>query len=118
MSNIKSLRDRAKAFDAKSPIMEGREKGETKELLGVINTIDDYTILANEDGEPYAVVTFKERPKNFYFAGAVLTSRLIDLDGEGYHDAIASEGLPVLLKETKSKKTSRTYVSVEFYPEV
>lgn len=113
----KSLRERAKAFDAQLAIMEGREKGETSELLGQISTITDYGFLPNDAGEPYAVFIVKERAKKFYFGGAVLTARLSDLDAEGYHDAVVEEGLPVLMAEQKGKKSNRTYVNVTFYPE-
>ena len=113
----KSLRDRAKEFSVQLPLMEGRDKGETSELLGQISTITDYGFLPNEAGEPYAVFTVKERPSKFYFGGAVLTARLTELEAEGYHDEIVEDGLPVLLAETRSKKNNRTYTNVEFYPE-
>ena len=75
----KSLRERAKEFSVQLPLMEGREKGETKELIATVCTIDDYGFLPNEAGEPYAVFTVKERPNKFYFGGSVLTARLSDL---------------------------------------
>jgi len=117
MSNeIKSLRDRAKEFSVQLPFMEGRDKGDTNELLGAVHTIREYGFLPNDKGEPYAVFTVDERAKKFYFGGHVLTDHLTQLEAEGYHDAIAAEGLPVLLTEKKSKN-NRTYINVEFYPE-
>ena len=113
----KSLKDRAKEFDAQLPLMEGKDKGDTKELLGQVSTINDYGFLPNDAGEAYAVFTVKERPSKFYFGGSVLTARLTDLEAEGYHDTIVEEGLPVLMSEQKSKKSNRTYVNVVFYPE-
>ena len=113
----KSLRERAKEFDIQLPLMEGREKGETKELIATVCTIDDYGFLPNEAGEPYAVFTVKERPKKFYFGGSVLTARLSELEAEGYHDTIVAEGLPVLMTEARAKKSNRAYTNVEFYPE-
>lgn len=114
---LKSLRERAREFSVQLPLMEGRDKGETSELMGQISTITDFGFLPNEAGEPYTVFTVKERPAKFYFGGSVLTARLTELEVEGYHDAITEEGLPVLLTEAKSKKTNRNYVNVEFYPE-
>lgn len=113
----KSLKERAKEFDVQLPFMEGRDKGETKELLGQISTITEYGFLPNESGEPYACFIVKERPNKFYFGGSVLTARLADLDAEGYHDAVVEEGLPVLMNEAKAKKSNRTYTDVKFYPE-
>lgn len=113
---LKSLRERAKEFDILLPFMEGREKGDTDELLGTVNTITDYGFLPNEDGEVYAAFTIKERPNKFYFGGTVITDRLSKLEEEGYHEAIVEEGLPVLMTTKKSKK-NRNFTSVEFYPE-
>lgn len=121
MSNektLKSLKERAKEFDVQLPLMDGREKGDAKELLGQVSTINEYGFLPNEAGEPYAVFTVKERANKFYFGGSVLTARLSDLEAEGYHDLIVAEGLPVLLTEAKAKKSNRTYTNVVFYPEV
>lgn len=119
MSNktMKSLRDRAREFSVQLPLMEGREKGETSEILSQHLTITDYGFLPNEAGEPYVCFTVKERANKFYFGGTVLTARLSELDAEGYHDAIVAEGLPVLMTEAKSKKGNRSYTNVEFYPE-
>lgn len=113
----KSLRERAREFSVQLPLMEGREKGDTKELIATVNTITDYGFLPNEAGEPYVVFTVKERPDKFYFGGSVLTARLSELEAEGYHDVIIEEGLPVLMTDAKSKKSNRAYVNVEFYPE-
>ena len=113
---MKSLKERAKEFEVRLPLMEGKDKGDTKELLGQVSTITDYGFLPNEAGEMYAVFTVKERANKFYFGGSVLTDRLFKLEGEGYHDAIVAEGLPVLLAEKRSKN-NRTFVNVEFYPE-
>ena len=118
MSNErKSLKDRAKEFSVRLPFMEGRNKGETKELIGTINTIIDYGCLPNEDGVPYAAFIVAERSDKFYFGGQVLTDQLQQLEAEGYHDEIITDGLPVLLTEKKSKN-KMTYTNVEFYPEV
>lgn len=116
VKNLKSLKERAKEFSVRLPFMDGCDKGDAKELIGTVNTITEYGFLPNENGEAYAVFTVKERPKKFYFGGTVLTDRLEQLESEGYHEAIVSEGLPMLMTEKKSK-TNRGYVNVEFYPE-
>ena len=117
MSDMKkALRDRAKEFSVRLPFMEGRDKGETKELLGTVNTIVEYGFLPNEHGELYAAFIVKERSDKFYFGGTVLTDRLSQLEAEGYHDAICEEGLPMLMTEKKSRN-NRNFTNVEFYPE-
>lgn len=113
---MKSLKDRAKEFSVRLPFMDGKEKGETRELVGTVNTINEFGFLPNEHGEPYAVFTVKERAGKFYFGGTVLTDQLSQLEAEGYHEAIVTEGLPMLMTEKKSKG-GRTYTNVVFYPE-
>lgn len=120
MSNekmMKSLKERAKEFSVQLPFMDGREKGETSDLIGQVSTIRDYGFLANEKGEPYVCFIVDERSKHFYFGGTVLTDRLEKLEAEGYHDAITEEGLPVLMSEAKAKKSKMKYTNVVFYPE-
>lgn len=112
----KSLRDRVKEFDVRLPFMEGRNKGETKELIGTVNTICEYGFLPNEQGEHYAVFIVKERPDKFFFGGTVLTDRLMTLDQEGYHEEIVEEGLPMLMTEKKSRN-NRMFTNVVFNPE-
>lgn len=115
-TTTKSLRDRAKEFSVQLPFMEGREKGDAKELIGQVCTIADYGFLKGDDNREYAVFITRERSKSFYFGGTVLTDQLAQLEAEGYHDAIVDEGLPMLMTEKKSKN-NRSYVNVEFYPE-
>lgn len=114
--SMKSLRERAKEFDVRLPFMEGREKGETRELLGTVNTITEYGFLPNEYDEGYACFIVKERPGKFYFGGTVITDRLTQLEVEGYHGAVNAEGLPVLMTEKKSKN-NRKFTNVVFFPE-
>lgn len=112
----KSLKDRAKQFSVQLPFMDNREKGDAKELLGTINTIIDYGFLTGDNDNEYVVFIVKERANKFFFGGTVLTDQMQQLEAEGYHDDIINEGLPMLMKERKSKN-KRTYTSVEFYPE-
>lgn len=115
-NNRKSLRDRAREFSVSLPFMEGRNKGDTKELVGQVSVITEYGFLRGDDGHDYAVFIVNERQKSFYFGGTVLTDQLQQLEAEGYHDDVVSEGLPMLLTEKRSKN-NRSYINVEFYPE-
>ena len=115
-NKVKSLKERAKEFSVQLPFMEGRDKGDAKELVGQVSTIADYGFLKGDDNRDYAVFITKERSDKFYFGGTVLTDQLQQLEAEGYHEAIVEEGLPVLLSEKKSKN-NRSYINVEFYPE-
>ena len=112
----KRLRERAQEFSVELPCMEGREKGDAKELVGQVSTIADYGFLKGEDDREYAVFIVAERSGVFYFGGTVLTDQLQQLEAEGYHEDIVAEGLPMLMTEKKSKN-NRGYINVEFYPE-
>ena len=115
-TNRKSLKERSKEFSVQLPFMDGREKGDAKELVGQVSTITDFGFLKGDDNRDYVVFIVAERTKTFYFGGTVLTDQLQQLEAEGYHDDIVSEGLPMLMTEKKSKN-NRSYVNVEFYPE-
>ncbi len=113
----KSLKARAKEMTAAQlPIMQGKEKGDTADLLGVIVTINDYDFMSGDDGH-YAVFTVVEDSGKFYFAGKVLTENLSELETDGYKASVQSEGLPMVMTMKKAKKGGRTYASVIFYPE-
>ena len=112
----KSLKERAKEFDVRLPFMDGREKGDTKELLGTVNTVTEYGFLPNEAGEMYACFIVAERSDKFYFGGTVITDRLHQLEQDGYHEEIVADGLPMLMTEKKSRN-GRNFVNVVFYPE-
>lgn len=112
----KALKDRAKEFSVQLPFMDGRDKGDAKELVGQVSTIIDYGFLKGDDNREYVVFITKERKKTFYFGGTVLTDQMQQLEAEGYHDDIVTEGLPMLMTEKKSKN-NRSYINVEFYPE-
>lgn len=112
----KSLKERAKEFGVRLPFMDGRDKGDTKNLIGVVSTISDYGFLKGDDDREYVVFITKENSKEFYFGGTVLTDQMQQLEAEGYHETIIDEGLPFVMTEKKSKN-NRSYVNVDFYPE-
>ena len=116
MSNVKkSLRERAQEMQAQLKIMQGREKGDVDDLIGVICDVDDFDFM-EDDGHKYVVFTVKEDPANFFFGGQVLTDQLLKLQEDGYLEEIQKEGLPMLLSK-KMSKSKRSYTNVTFYPE-
>lgn len=113
----KSLRDRAKEFSSNLPFMDGREKGDVKDLAGLQCTIREYGFLTNDKGDTYSVFTIDQDTKKFYFGGMVLTDQLQQLEEEGYRDAILEEGLPARFTLRKAKKGGKEYMNVVFFPE-
>jgi len=109
---MKSLKERLKDFGSNLALMEGRTKGDCKELEGKIITISDYGFLTGTNGE-YVVFICKEIDDSFYFGGSVLTQSFRILDDEGYRESILTEGVRLKLEEKRSKN-GRNYVSVNF----
>jgi hypothetical protein len=109
-----NLKDFASQLVAQSPVMEGREKGDTKTLLNINTTVNDFDFLKGDNGD-YVVFTVNEDSKHFFFGGSVLTGHMKDLESAGYKESIQKEGLPIKLEEKKSKQ-GRIYTNVVFYP--
>ena len=118
MSNLKkSLKERAQEMSAPVlPLMDGKDKGTTEDLIGVIVTLNDFGFLSGDDGE-YAVFTVQEEPKEFFFGGKVLTEALKEFEKDGYTESIREEGLPLVLTKKKTKDGKKNYTAVLFYPE-
>lgn len=112
MSNLKEL---ATSLNSGKGInfMEGREKGDTADIIGKNVTIVDFDFISGDNGD-YAVFILAEDKKKFYFGGSVITNALKEL--EHVKADVQAEGLPARLVEKKSKK-NRAYTSVEFYPD-
>lgn len=109
-----SLKD--KAADLKSgksiKFMEGKEKGETLELLDKeYVTLRDFDFINGNEGE-YAVFIIDEIPDNFFFGGQVLTKWLKTFSEEEKAE-LQADGFKAKFSERKSKETKRKYISVE-----
>lgn len=113
-----SLKD--KAADLKSgksiKFMEGKEKGETLELLDKeYVTLRDFDFINGNEGE-YAVFIIDEIPDNFFFGGTVLT-RWLKTFSEDEKAELQESGFKAKFSERKSKETKRKYISVEPFDE-
>lgn len=115
---MKSLQERAKDLTILLPFMENRTKGDTKDLMNVNVTINQFGFLHdNTDGvdKEYACFTVQGDNEKFYFGGQVLTENLQLFENEGYRKEIEEKGLPVMFT-TKKSKSKRDYTAVTFYP--
>ena len=112
-----SLKERMMSMNQNEgiPFMKGRTKGEVSELLGQVVTIRDFDFLDGQDGT-YVVFIVDEIGDSFFFGGSVLTDNLKNLSAEAKIEC-QNEGLPTLMEKRQSKKTKRTYTSVEFFPD-
>lgn len=121
--NIKSIAQKATTL---CKLMEGREKGETADLIesDKIYTVDgaEYCTISNENGsESVWVYTLKEEKKKFYFAGHVLKNifNAILQECEGDYEEVSKlveeQGFQVLFDEQKTRDGRRTYTTVTVY---
>lgn len=112
-----SLKEKAMKLNSGKGIefMSERTKGELDELLDKECTIVDFAFINGQEGE-YAVFIVKEIEDSFYFGSSVVTEKLKALEED--LEEVKKEGLPVIFKEVKSKKTKRKYINCEFYPEL
>lgn len=115
--NRKTLAERLEQFNSTGvPFMETRAQGDLKDVVGRIVTICDYGFLreTRQSKEPVAVICLKEHPEYFYFAGQVITDQLRQLDDEGYHDEIVTDGIPVVFEQRVSKKSGNIYMAANY----
>lgn len=120
MAKFNSLKDKALKLNSMGgiPFMEGREKGELPE--GTVCTLDDYGFAKSENGGDYAVLSFAEYPKLFFFGGSVVTDKLHILDqdiDETEKEQLKEEGIPVIFVKKQNKKGKREYMTCEFFPD-
>lgn len=116
-SKMESLKAAAKELENNLPFMEGREKGDMKDLVGQTVTIIEYGFL--EDGKnnkDYVSFIVAEVADKFYFGGQVLTDSMQKFENDGFHEVIAEEGLPVAIG-SKMSANKREYVTAKFFPE-
>lgn len=110
-NNTNTIRAYFNQFSSKGILfMDDRDKGDIKTLVGDVLHIDDFGFINGRDGE-YAVVSFKEHPESFYFAGLALTDICRKIDADGMREELAAQ--PIVLTMKKSKN-NRSYMSVDF----
>lgn len=104
-----NLREFAKAQKMVSPLMENRDKIDTKDVIGQELTLIDFDIVQT-GMKPYSVCVFREYPDKFLFGGTVMTDLLFKISeeyGENYSAELdAVDGLKLRLKTVVAKKRS------------
>ena len=109
---MKTLKERITEFGTMVKLAGGREKGEMKDLLGEVVTINNAEVV-EMNSDTFVAFTIEEDENKFYFGGKVLSNDLITLLNEGYGDDIRKEGIKITFNEEKSKN-NRTYVKVTY----
>ena len=103
-----------KQMEKQANVMEGRTKGEIKELTAYL--IKDFTILKDKNtGNEYSAFIVEGNGEEFFFGGAVVTDklkRICDMLTDEELAELKKEGLPVMFVGKKSKN-KRTYIDME-----
>lgn len=99
------------------PLMEGKEKLDSKEILGEVVTVDEYGFMEGEEGE-YVVISLQEYPQNFIYGGSVVSEAFKKFDGkfdDEQKKTIIEHGLTFVLEEKKSAN-KRNYTKITLFP--
>lgn len=111
MANIKNkklnLKELASSISGGSALMEGREKINTEDMIGIELTLVDFDILRYEkDGKEvsYPICVFKELPDKFYQGGMQL-SRLCEAiaSDEDLLAELKEQGLKLMLESSRTR---------------
>ena len=92
------------------PFMEGREKGDIRDLLDKEIHIADFGFIRGDNGE-YSVFITKEDDKNFYCAGMAVTETLRIIKEDGKRHELPEQPCKLIEVTSKSK---RKYITIEF----
>lgn len=93
------------------PFMEGREKGNLRDLVDKPLHIVDFGFINGKDGE-FGVVQFAEDDKKFYFANGIITEMLMQVDDDGMREELAEQ--PIVFTMRMSKERKQEYMTFDF----
>ena len=101
-----------KQMEKQANVMEGRTKGEIKELTAYL--IKDFTILKDKDtGNEYSAFIVEGNDEEFFFGGSVVTDklkRICDMLTDEELAELKKEGLPVMFVGKKSKNKRKLMI--------
>lgn len=95
------------------PFMDGRTKGDLKDLYGQPVHITDFAKLENDEGE-YPVFVIAEDEAKFYFGNSVIKDMLDQIEKDDMRGALAE--VAIVFSSAVSKK-GRTYTAFDFITE-
>ena len=93
------------------PFMDGAEKKDLKEIFGKQVHIVDYGYINGRDGK-FAVLKLAEYENAFFFANAIITEMLQQVDMDNMKAKLANQ--TIVFSEKTSKETNRNYTAFEF----
>ena len=93
------------------PFLEGREKGNLRDLVNKPLHIVDYGFIEGKDGK-FAVIAFKEDADRFYFGNSIVTEMLEEVDVDGMREELAQQAIQFDLRV--SKERGQEYMAFDF----
>lgn len=109
------LKNKLLSLNTSLPFMEGRDKGDLKEILNTEVKVNAYGFLKDENGD-YVVFSIQGTDNLFFFGGQVITHKfkaIEELFNSNEIEQLLMEGINIILRERKSKN-GRTYTELEF----
>ena len=93
------------------PFMEGREKGNLRDMVDKPLHIVDYGFIEGKDGK-FAVIAFKEDADRFYFGNSIVTEMLEEVYADGMREELAQQAIQFDLRV--SKERGQEYMAFDF----
>ena len=93
------------------PFMEGREKGNLRDMVGKPLHIVDYGFIEGKDGK-FAVIAFIEDVAHFYFGNSIVTEMLEEVEADGMRDELAHQTIQFEMRV--SKERGQEYMAFDF----
>lgn len=93
------------------PFMEGREKGNLRDMVDRPLHIVDFGFIEGKDGK-FAVIAFIEDVNRFYFGNSIVTEMLEEVDADGMRDELAQQAIQFDLRV--SKERGQEYMAFDF----
>ena len=93
------------------PFMEGREKGNLRDLVDKPLHIVDFGFIDGKDGK-FAVMQFAEDGANFYFGNSIVTEMLETVEEDDMRDELAQQAIVFSLRV--SKERNQEYMAFDF----
>lgn len=92
------------------PFMEGREKGDKKEIIGRMLHFQAFGFIEGKNG-PFAVMVFQEIPNKFFFGNSIVSEMLREVQKDGMENELYKQ---VILFEERTSKEGNAYTAFRF----
>ena len=92
------------------PFMEGRDKGDLRDMLDQPLHIIDFGFIKGKNGD-FAVIALAEESDKFYFCNSIITDMLRTVQADDMQDALPQQAIEFTLRMSKG---GQEYMTFEF----